>query len=122
MSNNLKLKEGGVKVVANVRMIKSSPRKLCLVAKAIRGMTVSSAVGFLRFSRKAVSYDVAKALNSAVANAENNLFLDSESLKVVEAVVGKAAILKRFSARAKGRGVRIRKRFSRLKIVLGETE
>ena len=75
------------------------------------------AVATLTFSRRRISGDVKKALQSAIANAENNHSLDIDRLFVKEAHVGKGLVMKRFRARAKGRGARILKPFSHLTIV-----
>lgn len=97
-----------------------SPRKLNLLAEAIRGLSVPKAMTFLKFSRKRVAVDVLNILKSAAANAQNNHYLDGSLLFVREAYVGKSLVLKRFHARAKGRGVRIQKPFSRLSIIVEE--
>ncbi|HEX2888164.1 50S ribosomal protein L22 [Vineibacter terrae] len=115
-----RLAETEAKAVA--RMIRVSPRKLNLVAGQIRGMTASAAVNELKFSRKRIAADVCKALESAIANAENNHQLDVDRLVVSEASVGKALVLKRFHARARGRGAGILKPFSNLTIVVKERE
>jgi large subunit ribosomal protein L22 len=107
---------------AVARMIRVSPRKLNLVAGQIRGKAASAAVNELKFSRKRIAEDVRKALESAIANAENNHQLDVDRLVVSEASVGKALVLKRFHARARGRGAGILKPFSNLTIVVKERE
>lgn len=122
MSKRLRIKPVSVDVVAKDRMILASPRKVNLVAKMIRGMKVSNADSQLRFCKKAVAEDVRKTLKAAVANAETNYGLDLELLHVKEAYVGKAVTLRRRMARAKGSGSLIQKRFSRLTVVLCETE
>ena len=104
-------------VLKNIRI---SPQKLNLVAAMIRGMDVNKAIATLTFSRRRISGDVKKALQSAIANAENNHSLDVDRLYVREAHVGKGLVMKRFRARAKGRGARILKPFSHLTIVVGE--
>jgi large subunit ribosomal protein L22 len=105
---------------AVVRMIRVSPQKLNLVAQLIRGKKVATALADLEFSRKRIARDVKKCLESAIANAENNHDLDVDDLVVKEAFVGKAMVLKRFHARARGRGARILKPFSNLTIVVRE--
>ena len=105
---------------AIARMIRVSPQKLNLVAQLIRGKKVSTALADLEFSRKRVARDVRKCLESAIANAENNHNLDVDDLVVKEAYVGKALVLKRFHARARGRGARILKPFANLTIVVRE--
>ena len=103
-----------------VRNIRVSPQKLNLVATMIRGMDVNKAIATLTFSRRRISNDVEKALQSAIANAENNHSLDVDRLYVKEAHVGKGLVMKRFRARARGRGARILKPYSHLTIIVGE--
>ena len=110
--------ENEAKAVA--RMLRVSPQKLNLVAQLIRGKRVSSALADLEFSRKRVARDVRKCLESAIANAENNHDLDVDDLVVSQAFVGKALVLKRFHARARGRGARILKPFANLTIIVRE--
>jgi large subunit ribosomal protein L22 len=112
------LKDNEAKAVA--RMLRVSPQKLNLLAQLIRGKKVDRALADLEFSRKRVAFDVKKTLESAIANAENNHSLDVDDLVVAEAHVGKALVMKRFSARARGRSGRIEKPFSHLTIVLRE--
>ena len=107
---------------AVARMLRVSPQKLNLVAQLIRGKKVATALAELEFSRKRISKDVRKCLESAVANAENNHDLDVDDLVVSQAFVGKALVLKRFHARARGRGARILKPFSNLTIVVREVQ
>ena len=114
------LPENEAKAVA--RMLRVSPQKLNLVAQLIRGKKVSTALADLEFSRKRISTEVRKCLQSAIANAENNHDLDVDDLVVKEAYVGKALVLKRFHARARGRGARILKPFSNLTIVVREVQ
>ncbi|GJD52309.1 50S ribosomal protein L22 [Methylobacterium crusticola] len=112
------LPENEAKAVA--RMLRVSPQKLNLVAQLIRGKKVSTALADLEFSRKRIAVEVRKCLESAIANAENNHDLDVDDLVVKEAYVGKALVLKRFHARARGRGARILKPFANLTIVVRE--
>ncbi len=112
------LSETEAKAVA--RMLRVSPQKLNLVAQMIRGKKVSAALADLEFSRKRISTEVRKCLESAIANAENNHDLDVDDLVVSQAFVGKALVLKRFHARARGRGARILKPFSNLTIIVRE--
>jgi len=104
------------------RMIRVSPQKLNLVAAMIRGKKVASALADLEFSRRRISGQVRKTLQSAIANAENNHDLDVDSLVVAEAHVGKSLVMKRFKPRARGRASRIIKPFSNLTIVVREVE
>ena len=105
---------------AVLRTVRVSPRKLDLVAATIRGKKASSAVNELTFSKKRIAQDVKKALNSAIANAENNHNLDIDNVVVAEAFVGKNLVMKRFAARARGRASRIEKPFSEITIVVRE--
>ena len=102
------------------RMIRVSPQKLNLVASMIRGKPVNKALLDLEFSTRRISQDVKKVLESAIANAENNHQLDVDRLIVAEAYVGKAMVMKRFRARARGRGARIEKKMSNMTIIVKE--
>jgi len=102
--------------------LRGSPQKLNLVAGLIRGRSAGEALNILAFSTKAMARDVSKVLASAIANAENNHNLDVDALYVKEASVGKALVMKRFVTRARGRGARIVKPFSRLRVVVRERD
>jgi large subunit ribosomal protein L22 len=104
------------------RNIRTSPRKLNLVAQSIRGKSVESALNELTFSPKRVAKVVKKVLQSAIANAENNHDLDVDDLVVSEASVGKNLIMKRFHARARGRGARVEKPFAQITVVVEEKQ
>ena len=105
---------------AVTRNLRVSPQKLNLVAGLIRGKKVGDALADLEFSRKRIAQDVRKTVLSAVANAENNHGLDVDSLVVSEAFVGKNLVMKRFRARARGRGAGILKPFSQLTVIVSE--
>ena len=107
---------------AVTRTIRVSPQKLNLVASAIRGKKVQTALADLSFSRKRIADTVKKTLESAIANAENNHDLDVDNLIVAEAYVGKSITLKRFHVRGRGRASRILRPFSHLTIVVREVE
>ena len=110
----------GVDARSPVRTLRTSARKLNLVAQSIRGLKVQRALNELEFSHKRIAKDVRKALYSAISNAENNHNLDIDNLVVAEAFVGKNLVMKRFSARARGRASRIEKPFSEITIVVRE--
>ena len=112
------LQDNEAKAVA--RMLRVSPQKLNLLAQLIRGKKVATALADLEFSNKRISVEVKKALESAIANAENNHELDVDDLIVGEAYVGKDMVMKRFSPRARGRAGRIEKPFSNITIVVRE--
>ena len=107
---------------AVLKMVRTSPRKLNLVAQLIRGKKVAVALADLEFSRKRIAAQVKKTLQSAIANAENNHQLDVDNLVVAEAHVGKALVMKRFNPRARGRVAGIEKPFSNLTVVVREVE
>ena len=105
-----------------LKSIRISPIKLNLVVSPIRGAKVEKAINYLSFSSKRIAIQVKKALQSAIANAENNHQLDVDKLYVSEASVGRDMVMKRFRARARGRGAKILKPFSNLTIKLKERE
>ena len=106
--------------IAKLRMLKTSPQKLNLVAQLIRGKKVEKALADLTFSKKRISDDVKKCLQSAIANAENNHNLDVDELVVSEAYVGKNITLKRGRPRARGRFGKLLKPFSELTIKVSQ--
>lgn len=113
------------KVEANQAMavchsIRTSPRKLNLVAQTIRGLNAEKAVAELSFSKKRIAKVVLAVLQSAIANAENNHQLNIDKLFVSEAFVGKGLVMKRMHARGRGRGARVLKPFSNLTVVVTE--
>ena len=108
--------------MAKLRMLRTSPIKLNLVAQMIRGKKVQAALDELTFSRKRIAKDVYKCLYSAASNAENNHGLDLDSLVVAQAFVGKNLVMKRFRARARGRGAKILKPFSEITIIVRQEE
>ena len=108
--------------MAKLRMLRTSPQKLNLVAALIRGKSVDKALTDLTFSKKRVAQDVKKCLQSAIANAENNHNLDVDELVVAEAFVGKNLVMKRGRPRARGRYGRINKPFSELTIKVRQVE
>lgn len=106
--------------VARAAQIRSSAQKLNLVAELIRGKDAGRALLDLEFSKRRVAQQVKALLESAIANAENNHGLDVDRLYVKEATVGRAIVMKRFRARARGRAGRIQKPFSNMRIVVSE--
>jgi len=105
---------------AYLHVLRTSPRKLNLVAQSIRGKTASSALAELTFSPRRIARDVKKVLQAAIANAENNHQLDVDRLYVKEATVGRAFVMKRFHARGRGRAARVEKSFSNLTVIVRE--
>ena len=103
------------------RNVRSSPRKINILLKNIRGKKADMAIRDLSFARQRVAFEVKKTVQSAIANAENNNQFDIDNLYIKEAYVGKSLVLKRFRARAKGRASGIKKRYSNLTIILTES-
>ena len=107
---------------ATIRNVRTGQQKLNIVAEMIRGLDASTAVAQLTFSKRRMANDVKKCLMSAIANAENNHDMDIDALYVAEAYTGKSIMMKRFRARAKGRGCKILKPFSNVTVILKERE
>ena len=102
------------------RNVRSSPRKINILLKNIRGKKADIAIRDLSFARQRIAFDIKKTLQSAISNAENNNQFDIDNLYIKEAYVGKSIVLKRFRARAKGRASGIKKPYSNLTIILSE--
>jgi len=100
--------------------VRSSPRKINLLLKNIRGKKADIAIRDLSFARQRIASEIKKTVQSAIANAENNNQYDIDSLYVKEAYVGKSIVLKRFRPRAKGRASGIKKPYANLTIILSE--
>ena len=105
---------------AILRSIRISPQKARLVADQVRGMPVARALDLLKFSDKKAAHIIYKVLWSATANAENNNGADVDELKVATIMVDEGPILKRFMARAKGRGNHILKQTSHIYVTVGD--
>ncbi|PZO07721.1 MAG: 50S ribosomal protein L22 [Lysobacteraceae bacterium] len=104
---------------AILRSARISPQKARLVADQVRGLPVARAADLLQFSDKKGAALIRKVLWSAISNAENNLGADIDELKITSIMVDEGPVLKRFMARAKGRGTRILKRTSHIFVVVG---
>ena len=115
-----KLERKQNEAVAILNRVRISPSKLSLTAALIRRMPVQEALVQLKFSSKAIAKEVFKCLSSAIANADYNHGLDVDKLVVSEVLVGKSLVMKRFRARARGRGARILKPYSNLTIKVTE--
>lgn len=108
--------------MAFAKQLRTSPQKLNLVAQLIRGKDCEKALADLSFSSRRIAADVKKVLQSAIANAENNHQLDVDRLYVAECSVGKAMLMKRWRARARGRVGKIVKPWSNLRVIVRERE
>ena len=105
---------------ATLKNARIAPRKVKIVLDLIRGKDVESAMAILKYTPKSATEYLEKLLASAVANAENNLGLDKQSLIVSECYVSPGPILKRIMPRAQGRAFRINKRTSNVVLVVAE--
>lgn len=106
-------------VLKNARL---SPQKGRLVADQVRGLPVARALEILQFSGKRAAHPIRKVLESAIANAEHNEGADIDELRVETICVDEGPTLKRWHARAKGRGARILKRTSHIKVIVGDSK
>ncbi len=109
-----------MQVSATMKQVHISPQKCRLVADQVRGLPVEKALNLLSFSQKKSAGLVRKVLESAIANAEHNEGADIDELKVAAIYVNEARTMKRFRARAKGRGTRILKRSSHITVTVGD--
>ena len=109
-----------MQVSATLKQVHISPQKCRLVADQVRGMPVEKALNLLMFSPRKAAGLVRKVLESAIANAEHNEGADIDELKVASIYVNEARTMKRFKARAKGRGNRILKRSSHITVTVGD--
>jgi ribosomal protein L22 len=110
--------DGALVVSARAKYVRSAPRKARLVMDHIRGKNVEQAQAILRHAPRAVSSDILKLLNSAVANAESSYELGPDELRIQRAFVDEGPTIKRFKPRARGRATRILKRTSHMTIEL----
>ena len=105
-------------VRAKARFVRTSPRKIRVVADQIRGLDVEAAIALLSFSPRGASVPVLKLLQSAAANAENNYDLDPEEMRIESISVDEGPTMRRYRPRARGRATRIEKRSSHINIAL----
>ena len=109
-----------MQVSATLKHARVSPQKARLIADQIRGLPVERALNILIFSPKKSAGMMRKVLESAIANAEHNEGADIDELSVASVFVNEGRTLKRFRARAKGRGTRILKRNSHITVTVGD--
>ena len=107
---------------ATARYIRMSPRKVKVVIDMIRGKSAKEAAAILTYTPKAACEPVLKVLNSAIANAENNLDMNRDDLFVAEAYANQGPTLKRYRARARGSASPIRKRTSHITVILDQVK
>jgi large subunit ribosomal protein L22 len=109
-----------MEVSAVAKYIRVSPQKARLVAKLVKGKKIGVALNILAFTQKGATRSIAKTLNSAVTNAQNREGIDIDTLVIKNIFVNEGPTLKRFRARAMGRGTRILKRTCHITVVLDE--
>jgi len=109
-------------VRASARYLRSSPRKVRLVADQVRGLPIEEARALLRFSPRSAAADIGKLIESAAANAENNHDLPGDDLRITEIRVDEGPTMKRWRPRARGRATRIDKRTCHLSVALTPTQ
>ncbi len=109
-----------MQVSATLKHARISPQKCRLVADQVRGLPVEKALDILVFSPRKAAVIVRKVLESAIANAEHNEGADIDELKVGSIFVNEGRTMKRFRARAKGRGTRILKRNSHITVTVDD--
>jgi large subunit ribosomal protein L22 len=109
-----------METTASVRGIRLSAQKGRLVADLVRGKPVDKALNILTFTQKKAAGIIKKALESAIANAEHNDGADIDELRVMRIYVEQGPTLRRFSARAKGRGTRINKKSCHVFVTVGD--
>lgn len=110
-----------MQAVAILKRAGFSPQKGRLVADQIRGLPVARALELLQFSDKHAAHPIRKVLESAIANAEHNEGADVDELKIKAICVDAGPLMKRWRARAKGRGVRILKRTSHITVTVADS-
>ncbi len=109
-----------MEVKARSRYVRISPQKVRLIAGAIKGKPVETGLGILKFMPQKAAGLVEKVVRSAAANADHNHGLDVDNLVINNLIVDQGPTLKRFRARARGRGARILKRTSHITVILAE--
>ena len=116
------VKTKALEAKATLKYARISSRKVKIVADLIRGKNVDEALAIVKFAPKASAEILEKLLKSAIANAENNHFMNRSNLYVAEIYANQGPTLKRIRPAAKGSAVRIRKRTSKITIVLRESK
>lgn len=109
-------------VRASARYVRTAPRKARLVADQVRGLHIDKARALLQFSPRGAASDIAKLIDSAASNAENNHELVADDMKVLEITVDEGPTLRRYRPRALGRATRINKRTSHISVALSPEE
>jgi ribosomal protein L22 len=111
-----------VVVRASARYVRTAPRKARLVADQVRGLQIDKARALLQFSPRSAARDIAKLIDSAASNAENNHELVADEMRVAQITVDEGPTLRRYRPRALGRATRINKRTSHISVALSPEE
>jgi large subunit ribosomal protein L22 len=109
-----------MEVKSTQRYVRISPQKVRMIVDAIKGKPAETAINALKFMPQKSAGIVEKIVRSAVANADQNTSIDVDDLVVQNLIVDQGPTLKRFKARARGRGARILKRTAHITVVLAE--
>lgn len=109
-----------MEIIAESKYIRISPRKLALVAKAMRGLSPQVALGKLQFITKSAALPLAKTIKSALANAQNNTKLEIENFKIKRLEILTGSSFKRWRPVSRGRAHPYKKRTSHIKVILEE--
>ncbi len=109
-----------MQATAKLKQFRISPQKARLVADQVRGLPVSRALELLQYSTKKAAHPIKKVLESAIANAEHNEGADIDELKIASIYIDEGPVMKRWRARAKGRGTRILRRSSHITVTVAE--
>ena len=110
-----------MEIVARMRMMRISPRKVRIVGEVIKKRKINDAMGILMYTPQKASFILKKLLDSAIANAKQKKYVDVDNLYVKNVTVDGGPVLKRFLPRAMGRASKIRKRSSHITLVLDES-
>ena len=111
-----------MRISATAKYLRGSTRKARLVVQVIKGRPVEEAAALLRFMPQGAARDVAKVLQSATANAENNLNLSADDLVVLDARADEGPTMKRWQPRAQGRAFPIHKPMTHITVTVGDGE
>ncbi|AOY59750.1 MULTISPECIES: 50S ribosomal protein L22 [Desulfococcus] len=109
-----------MEVKAVLRYVRTSPQKVRSIVDAVKGQPVERGLSTLKFMPQKTAGIVAKVIRSAVANADENLGIDVDALIIKNVIADQGPMLKRFHARARGRGTQIFKRTSHITVILEE--
>lgn len=105
---------------ASLKYTMVGAQKARLVADTVRGKSVNEALKILQYMNKKTAYNIKKLIESAIANASNNLKVDASNFYIKKITVDQGPVLKRFRPRAQGRAFGVRKKISHINLVIGD--